>query len=60
MSVTKTLTLKPKPVRDVLESDDDLRYYDKKGRYILQRLKNGIWRDIPFVGSLSDVQVVGP
>lgn len=58
MSASKTLTLKPK--RDALGPDDDLRYYDKKGRYILQRLKNGIWRDIPFVGSLSDVQVVKP
>lgn len=53
-----TLSLKPK--RDALLPNDFLRFIDKKGRYILQ-FRDGVqWRDVPFIGSLSDIQVVKP
>jgi hypothetical protein len=52
-----TLSLKK---RDELRPSDYLRFIDKKGRYILQFNDGGEWRDVPFIGSLSDVQVVKP
>lgn len=57
INTSGTLSLKkPKSV----EEPTALRYYDKRGRYILQECVQGIWRDVPFVGSLSDVQAVTP
>lgn len=55
-----TLTVKPK--RDLTTDTDRLRYIDKKGRYLLQVRDSALdpWRNVPFVGSLSDVQVCKP
>lgn len=61
MSATRTLTLRPKPPKpkvDVVTPADFLRYYDKKGRYILQVRHGDTWKDVPFIGSLSAIPVV--
>ncbi len=53
------LSLK-KPPKRVAPEHCNLRFVDRKGRYMLQTRIDGVWYDIPLVNSLGPVEVVKP